>query len=76
MKTHVATTTDLAASQRHPLMTAISALFGQWRSGANDRALRRQLADMDDALLRDIGIAEDEIWRVRNLETFTPRAWR
>ena len=75
MKT-VAATHELPETQRHPLLTAISRLFAHWRSTGNDRALRRQLAEMDDALLRDIGIAEDEIWRVRNLETFTPRAWR
>jgi uncharacterized protein YjiS (DUF1127 family) len=42
-----------------------------------ERRLRNKLADMDEALLRDIGIAEDEIYRVRERERerFTPRAW-
>ena len=33
------------------------------------------LANMDAALLRDIGIAEDEIARIRARESFTPRAF-
>jgi uncharacterized protein YjiS (DUF1127 family) len=64
--------TELAAELPGGLGTVIQRLR-QW---AGDRALRRQLADMDDTMLRDIGIAEDEIWRVRNREIFTPRAWR
>ena len=43
---------------------------------AAERRLRNKLADMDKALLRDIGIAEDEIYRIRARERFTPRAWR
>jgi uncharacterized protein YjiS (DUF1127 family) len=43
---------------------------------AAERRLRNNLADMDEALLRDIGIAEDEIYRIRARERFTPRAWR
>jgi uncharacterized protein YjiS (DUF1127 family) len=42
----------------------------------SNKALRRQLAEMDDVLLRDIGIADDEIWRVRQGHMFRPRAWR
>jgi uncharacterized protein YjiS (DUF1127 family) len=38
--------------------------------------MRRELASLDDALLRDIGIDDEEIHRVRALERFTPRAWR
>ena len=41
-----------------------------------DRSLRRQLADMDDALLRDIGISEEEICRVRHMERITPISWQ
>ena len=42
---------------------------------AGKRALRRELAGMDETLLRDIGIAEDEIWRIRHNNSFVPRAW-
>lgn len=44
--------------------------------GFEQRAVMRQLASLDDQLLRDIGIADDEISRVRRRESFTPRAWR
>ncbi len=54
----------------------LSAKVGDWRQRAGDRALRRELAELDTALLRDIGIAEDEIWRIRSRERFTPRHWR
>ena len=55
-----------------PLAGALRALS----RAAAERRLRNKLADMDDALLRDIGIAEDEIYRIRARERFTPRAWR
>jgi uncharacterized protein YjiS (DUF1127 family) len=54
-----------------PIVVALRAIS---RSAA-DRRLRDKLAEMDDALLRDIGIAEDEIYRIRARERFTPRAW-
>ena len=41
-----------------------------------ERRLRRDLADLDDSILRDIGVATDEIGRVRAGEEFTPRNWR
>ena len=45
------------------------------RRRASDRRLRDQLAEMDDAMLRDIGIADDEIHMIRARGSFTPRAW-
>lgn len=45
------------------------------RKGFEERAMIRELSSLDDALLRDIGIADDEIYRVRRQEAFTPRAW-
>jgi uncharacterized protein YjiS (DUF1127 family) len=45
------------------------------RRNASDRRLRDQLAEMDDAMLRDIGIADDEIHMIRARDSFTPRAW-
>ncbi len=57
------------------IFSRVCELFGLVRKSFADRALRRDLALMDDALLRDIGINDDEIWRVRRLETFVPRNW-
>ncbi len=45
------------------------------RAEANNRRLRDQLADMDNAMLMDIGIADDEIHMIRARQNFTPRAW-
>jgi uncharacterized protein YjiS (DUF1127 family) len=45
------------------------------RRAAEDRRLRPRLAELSDTLLLDIGIAEDEIYRIRAYERFTPRAW-
>ena len=39
------------------------------------RRLRHQLAGMRENLLLDIGVAEDEIYRVREHHDFMPRAW-
>ena len=53
----------------------IAAIIARLRKSAADRSLRHQLAALDDAILRDIGIGEDEIPRVRAGHSFTPRAW-
>jgi uncharacterized protein YjiS (DUF1127 family) len=45
------------------------------RRAAAQRHLRTELAAMDDLLLRDIGVAEDEIYLIRAGQVFTPRAW-
>ena len=45
------------------------------RRDASDRRLRDQLAEMDSAMLKDIGIADDEIHLIRARSHFTPRAW-
>jgi uncharacterized protein YjiS (DUF1127 family) len=55
--------------------SAASAIIADARKAAADRNLRRELAAMDDALLRDIGVAEDEIYLIRAGRVFTPRAW-
>ena len=64
-----ATTTKSATPSKNWLLTT----FEGFRQRAADRAVRRQLASMDDTLLRDIGVAEDEIWRIRRGES-SPRA--
>lgn len=58
-----------------PKVSLISRMLGALRRAAADRNLRDQLAGMDDAMLRDIGIAADEIHRIRSRDRFTPRAW-
>jgi uncharacterized protein YjiS (DUF1127 family) len=55
--------------------SVVVGFFERLRRRAAERRLRDELAMLDDAMLRDIGIAEDEIHRVRNLEPFTPRSW-
>lgn len=53
----------------------LSAAVGRMRAAAEERRVRQHLATIPDALLRDIGIADDEIHRIRACERFTPRAW-
>ena len=67
---------DVTAPARSGLLDAVSGVLGALRKAASDRALHRQLADMDDALLRDIGLGDDEIYRVRQGSRLTPRNWR
>jgi lambda repressor-like predicted transcriptional regulator len=57
------------------LKSYVAGIVGGLKKSAADRSLRRQLMGLDDAILRDIGIADDEIWRVRHGDAFTPRAW-
>jgi len=54
---------------------AITDLANAIRHQASNRRLRDQLAEMDDALLKDIGIADDELHMIRARRQFTPRAW-
>lgn len=53
----------------------LSAALNRMRAAAEERRVRQHLATIPDALLRDIGIADDEIHRIRACERFTPRAW-
>ena len=54
---------------------AFSAMVASARKAAAERHLRAALAEMDDSLLRDIGVADDEIYLIRASQVFTPRAW-
>ena len=58
------------------LARLIRGVAANLRAGAAKRALRRELSGMDEALLRDIGVPEDEIWRIRQLQEAGPRAWQ
>lgn len=59
----------------HGLLSTLAAMFARVRASLEDRRVRQHLATLPDSLLRDIGIAEDEIHRIRACERFTPRAW-
>ena len=74
MKTTLLDTSMIAADGR-PSGGFFSGLVAALRKGASDRALHRQLSDMDDALLRDIGLGDDEIYRLRQGTAVTPRHW-
>ena len=62
-------------SDKRSFSSRIGALVESFRRDAADRRLREQLAEMDDAMLRDIGIADDEMHMIRARDRFTPRAW-
>lgn len=53
----------------------IESMVATWRRALAERSVRTTLAEMDERLLVDIGIASDEVARVRARERFTPRAW-
>ncbi len=57
------------------LLRRAAAIIDRLRKAAEERQVRQHLATLPDHLLRDIGIAEDEIHRIRACERFTPRAW-
>jgi uncharacterized protein YjiS (DUF1127 family) len=63
------------ASSQWSLRGVFASSVAAMRNRAANRSLRRQLSGLDDAILRDIGIGEDEIWRMRAGNAFTPRAW-
>jgi uncharacterized protein YjiS (DUF1127 family) len=54
----------------------LSEFLEKRRKRAEQRRLVAKLSELSDASLLDIGVAEEEIYLVRNLEPFTPRAWR
>jgi uncharacterized protein YjiS (DUF1127 family) len=69
-----ATTTEKPSAVRSAF-AALSAMVENARQAAVERHLRAELADMDDSLLKDIGVADDEIYLIRAGHVFTPRAW-
>ncbi len=71
----VADHTDQKRLSGRTFASRIAKLIQMIRAGAAKRRLRDQLADMDHAMLKDIGIADDEIHMIRNRQNFTPRAW-
>ena len=67
----------LAVGARSPsrLSSVFSSMLNGFRQARADRALRADLAALDDAILRDIGVATDELPRIHAQEPFTPRSW-
>ena len=59
----------------HTLLKWLADILARIQASIADRRMRHRLADLSDPLLRDIGIADDEIPRIRACERFTPRAW-
>jgi uncharacterized protein YjiS (DUF1127 family) len=55
---------------------AVSGFVNGLRRAASNRALNRQLSEMDDTLLRDIGLGEDEIYRLRAGSSIKLQNWR
>jgi uncharacterized protein YjiS (DUF1127 family) len=70
-----ATPAEHKPSALRSAFAALATMVASARKAANERHLRAELADMDDSLLRDIGVAEDEIYLIRAGQVFTPRAW-
>ena len=60
--------------------STISNILGRWSAAWKEAlALRRSLREISwltDRELADIGLAHDEIVRLRASETFMPRGWR
>jgi uncharacterized protein YjiS (DUF1127 family) len=56
-------------------LNGFSALWAKYQQYRKERRLRDTLADLSDAELLDIGIADHEIARVRSFDRFTPQAW-
>jgi uncharacterized protein YjiS (DUF1127 family) len=67
----VASASTMETEQHASFLTEIrnwlADLVADRRAAAAARALRRELADMDETLLRDIGITDDEIWHIRQV---------
>lgn len=80
MKSDTATfhDTDLvgrASASSGGLRALLARAFQSWRRAAKRRQLRDELSGMSDSMLLDIGVADDEIYRVRRGDNFIPRAW-
>ena len=59
-----------------PGPSALGRLFGTARAALTEHLQRRQMAGLDDAILRDLGVEPDEIDRIRIGADFIPRAWK
>ena len=71
LEAHFDATPTLGQRLQHMISTAIA----NHRAHREDRRMRELLAELPDSQLLDIGIAHDEIVRIRAREYFKPRAW-
>ena len=58
------------------LSASVRRFRASWQAALEQRQLRHDLAELDPTLLRDIGVADDEIARIQAREPFTPRTWQ
>lgn len=56
-------------------ITSLKRALAAIKAGNAERRRRAALAELDPSLLRDIGVAADEVPRIHAREPFTPRAW-
>jgi uncharacterized protein YjiS (DUF1127 family) len=56
--------------------SGLARIFGMARAAVAEHLQRRQLAGLDNATLRDLGVEPDEIGRIRAGDDFVPRAWK
>lgn len=66
---------DEATSLAHRVRRLATELLARYRAARAGRRMREELAQLPDEMLLDIGIAHDEIHRIRARDTFTPRVW-
>lgn len=70
----------VAAEASAEVGSTVRGVFGRWTNAWREAmALRRSLREIStltDRELSDIGLAHDEILRLRSSETFMPRGWR
>ncbi len=59
-----------------PVASFFSRLMAGWRAGRADQIPLDHLANMDSAVLRDIGVESDEIARIHAGQIVTPRTWQ
>ena len=79
LTTEIAYPTATDSSQEYfpaRVFAALRRSIDSVRRANSERAMRHELAELDLAILKDIGVAEDEIYRVRARQEFTPRNWR
>jgi len=70
----------VAAEASAGLGRTVSGILGRWANAWREamvlRRSLREISNLTDRELADIGLAQDEILRLRSSETFMPRGWR
>ena len=65
-----------AEAPRKGFLASVRATIATIRQASAERHRRQQMAQLHNAILRDLGISADEIPRVHASEDFTPRTWQ